>query len=617
MGAVMIAALMLAYVASYAFVSAIPDTNRDMFLAQGIASGRYYPLEGPNLGGAMNLGPFWYYLMAIPLAITSSWLGATLFVGSLASLKFPLAYLCGKRLIDARFGLLWALLLALPGWHDYERLTVFNPNLAAAAALGLAYVALRFKASPPSNRALVGCGLLLGIAIHVHPTVAIIGLLPLAAIFSHPATPAAPSTRLYQLAWYALGALMPLVPYAVSQFALGYPDAATAHTYAGQSLAWSNWSKLPLLLWSVFAVGPYISLHHLAQLSGVFLTLAVALTACLYVAALIGLAQLARSSRRDRILLTAAFAGTVTAFVWVLVLRNNTPAYFTFWLAPVYAGLVALGLVQLPVFRRFYMIVFTLVLLLSIRTAWMIAATMNSGVGALPSSQEIKRFRPGDPYVDIWLPAYAHGALGEFMCSLPAGASLHGPLAHAADWNVNADALLTCGRPTAAKLGGSGGGGPHVLGMPRLFWDRIDATPDCTIGPIGIARQPRVLESMAGEIADGARYLPRGFNRAAAHTEHFRFDLAADEALLITNYLFPYVLARIESVTINNAVVIPVATTEMARIYASPTNSAAGNRSGVVTWEIAMSLSTHAGLDIIAVPTHISRHDDRPGACRV
>ena len=612
----MIAALMLAYVASYAFVSAIPDTNRDMFLAQGIANGLHYPLEGPILGGALHLGPFWYYLMAIPLKFSSSWLAATLFVGILASLKFPLAYLCGKRLIDARFGLLWALLLALPGWHDYERQTVFNPNLAAAAALALGYVAIRFRTSPPSNFASLGCGLLLGVAIHIHPTVTIMGLLPLATIFLHPANGPRPFTRLYQLAWFAVGALMPLLPYAVSQFALGFPDTVTAQSYVGQSLAWSNWSKLPLLLWSMFAVGPYLALHYIAQLSGAVLTLSCALIVSLYVAAVIGLVRFARSSRHSRVLLAATLAAIVIAFAWVLVLRDNTPAYFTFWLAPICAGLVALGLVQLPLLRWASTVVFILVLMLSIRTTWMIATTMNEGVGALPSSQEVKQTRPGDLYVDIWLPAYAHGPMGEFMCALPAGASLHGPLAHAADWNVNTDALLACGRQTAAKLGGSGNG-PHMLGMPQLFWDRIGATPDCTVGPIGIALQPRVLESTAGTIADGTRYLPRDFNRAEARTEHFRFDLAADEALLITNYLFPYALAPIESVKINNAVVMPVATTEMARIYTSSANNATANYPGVVTWEIAMSLATHDGLDIIAVPTRNRGRDDLSGACRV
>ena len=612
----MIAALMFAYIASYAFVSAIPDTNRDMFLAQGIASGVRYPLEGPNLGGAMNLGPFWYYLMAIPLAVTSSWLAASLFVGCLASLKFLLAYLCGKRLIDARFGLLWALLLALPGWHDYERLTLFNPNPAAAAALALAYVAIRFRASPPSNFAVLGCGLLLGIAIHIHPTVAIAGLLPLAAIFSRPTASPGLLLRLYQLAWFGIGVLLPLLPYAVSQFALGYPDAVTAHAYAGHSLAWSNWSKLPLLLWGMFAVGPYLSLHYIAQLSGAFLALACALIAFLYLAAAIGLVRLARSSRRGRAVLIATLVATLVAFGWVLVLRNNTPAYFTFWLSPVCAGLVALGLVQLPVFTRARTVVFVLILLMSIRTTWTIATTMNSGVGALPSSSDVKQTRPDNLYVDIWLPAYAHGALGEFMCALPAGASLHGPLAHAADWNVNTDARLTCGRPTAAKLGGIGSG-PHLMGMPMLFWDRIGARPDCMVGPIGIATQSRVLASSVGEIADGARYLPRDFNRTQTHIERFSFELAMDEALLITNYLFPYMTARIESVMVSGAVVAPLANTEMSRVYKAPAHEVATDRSDLVKWEVSISLATHDGLDIIAVPARNSGRDDHPRACRV
>ena len=610
----MIGALMLAYIASYAFVSAIPDTNRDMFLAQGIVSGRHYPLEGPILGGAIHLGPFWYYLMAIPIAITSSWLGATLFIGFLASLKFPLAYLCGKSLIDARFGLLWALLLALPGWHDYERLTIFNPNPAAAAALALTYVALRFKASAPSYRALLGCGVLLGVAIHIHPTVAIVGILPIAATLAHRGHSRVALARLAQLSTYAFGALLPLLPYVLNQIALGYPDAAAANTYVSQSVAGSGLLKLPLLLWSMFAVGPYVALNHIAKFSGVTLVLVGLLVVGLYLAACAGLVRLAASGRRGCTLLAITLAGAAIAFAWVLMLRVNTPVYFTYWLTPICSGIVAFGLAQWPLFKRAGLIIFLLVLSLSIRSAWMIAATMNTGVGSLPGSQEIKQLRPSEPYVDIWLPAYAHGALGDFMCSLPIGASLHGPLAHAADWNVNTDALLACKRATRATLGGSTS--PQVLGMPRQFWDRIEATPDCTIGPIGIARQTRVLVSAAGEIADGARYLPREFFRAETHTEKFHFDLATDEALLITNYLFPYSLALVVGVTVDGAPVAPVATTEMARIYASPLKPTNAIGADSRVWEVAISFSNPEGLDIVAVAKKNAQSGAHLSACR-
>src|ERR1700688_1185707 len=99
-GVALVAALMVAYVAGYAWSAPNTDTADELVHAYAIRHGLSYPVEGPLLGGAVHLGPAWFYLTALPLWISSTWLSAALFVGALCAFKFLLAYLCGRRLID-------------------------------------------------------------------------------------------------------------------------------------------------------------------------------------------------------------------------------------------------------------------------------------------------------------------------------------------------------------------------------------------------------------------------------------------------------------------------------------------------------------------------------------
>ncbi len=124
-----IAALMAAYIASAVFGGSGYDGARDVAEAFAIRHLQAFPLHGTSiLGGALYLGPVWFYLLALPLAVLDSWLGVALFVGVLCSLQFPLAYATGRRLLDRRLGLLWCALLALPGWGTFELVGFSHTN---------------------------------------------------------------------------------------------------------------------------------------------------------------------------------------------------------------------------------------------------------------------------------------------------------------------------------------------------------------------------------------------------------------------------------------------------------------------------------------------------------
>src|SRR5260221_4915002 len=168
---------MAIYIAGYAWSASIQDTARDVYYAFAIHDGRFFPLEGPILGDALHLGPVWFYVLAIPLWIRDDWLSIAIFAGLIGSLKFPLAALCGERLLDSRFGLLWAACLALPGWAAFEQLIFFNANPAAAIVFVAIALWVGVRNGNLTGASAFGSGLTFAIALQIHPTTAPIMIL--------------------------------------------------------------------------------------------------------------------------------------------------------------------------------------------------------------------------------------------------------------------------------------------------------------------------------------------------------------------------------------------------------------------------------------------------------
>ena len=214
-------ALIAIYVASYAFSIAIPDSTRDIYIARAISVGDWFPSEGPVLGDAVHGGPVWFYLLAIPLLFCKSWLVAALFAGTIAGLKYLLAYVCGNRLVDRRFGLLWALALALPGWSTIEQIAFTNANVAQTCVLASLYFAIQVRERPSLWRVCV-LGIASGLAFHGHPTT--LPVIPLSLALVIHVSP--PQRRTMAALVFLVGCVAPFAPYLASQLLHGFPDFA-------------------------------------------------------------------------------------------------------------------------------------------------------------------------------------------------------------------------------------------------------------------------------------------------------------------------------------------------------------------------------------------------------
>jgi hypothetical protein len=591
---------MAASIAGYAWSGFVQDTARDVWYAGEIAAGRWFPLEGPILGGAIHLGPMWFYLLSLPALLGGGWLSIALFAGFLAAVKFPLALDCGTRLLDRRFGFLWALCLAIPGWTSFEPLVFFNANPAAAAVL--AALALWLRSADPRHAGIrmAASGFVVAAALHVHPTTAPIALL---AVDGWRRSGRATDRPAGLAACLACGFALPFVPYVVSQWAAGFPDANGAARYLGTQVALANLAALPRLLASYFVAGPAMIVRYLWPSSSA----APWVPAVLYglpLAALVPVIFLPdareRAAGRDarRVLAFLVLALAVFA-AWIAVLRPATPEYFVFAMAPAASGLAALGLHRLfarPAWRIAAGMLAGLEAAAALAVGIRMAAVVESGEGVLTSRiLDIANPEARTPFAQTWFPAWGHGALGRFLCESGPRVVLHGPLAYVVDRSVGADALLTCGTSERSVLMGSEGTpGTHWAGMSRRFWALLGRSPDCRIGSLGLVSPAAAHGTSRGiPIANGRRYFPRDPAAGSDRTARLAFDAPADDALLVSNPLLGYERLRDVRVTVGGRPANPVARNDLALLFAGPSGSAPAR------WSVSFEASTPEAIDLV------------------
>jgi hypothetical protein len=598
---VFIALLMAAYVAGYAWSAPHTDTADEILKAYGIRHGIEYPAEGPFLGNAIHLGPAWFYLTAAPLWVSQSWLAPALFVGLLCSLKFPLAYACGWRLLDREFGLLWAAALFAPGFTSIETLIFLNPNAVAAAVLAILAVFLYGLREPTRPMTFAVMGLVLGLAIHVHPTSLPAFLLAAILLVRH-------YRRSHEIVRpvlaVGLGFVLPFVPYVVSQAVNGFPDWVSTSSYMAGQIVPANAIRAPDVVANYLFTGPSAIAQYVmgwnppaAIALGVFSCVLAASSMAVLVIPSVHI----KGTRYLAIFASAfiLFAATVAA------LRPTTPFQFTYVLAPAAAGLAAVGLWALASIRYLRPIVWLAAIamvainLMAIRAMALMA---RDGEGRLPSRiMDIKGALPVTVYRDVWFPALRHDELGRFLCDAKGRTSLHGHLAYVIDKDLGLDTLLECNDRSRFVLGGMASAS-RQLGMTRPFWRALDTTPPRWIGSLGVTDRFTPLaprDSLA--IADGSTYLPRKSAQRAATVVTIEVDAREGDALLITNMLGNYEHFRVVSATVGGTRVSPIAENDLSVLYRG---SKAGDRN--TRWTFSVESTNPAGIDVVAI-------DTRPG----
>ena len=479
----LLAALVALHVALFPFATLVTDSGRDLANAYAVGHGGPYPEYGPGLFGRWKLGPVWFWLLALPLKLGASVTAAALFTGLLAAAKIPLAYGLGLRLLDARLGLLAALLIALPGWSSVGTLVLAHVSVVESALLATAWLALLAWQTRRAGPAVAAC-LVLALALHAHPTALIAAPAVVLALWRAVLVP----RRWGWLAAGAIGFVLPFAPALLAEMRSGWPQAGASLEYLGQMQPGARLARLPALVWALVTGGVWFSARFLlpAPVAVAWSALAVLLLG----AALLGGARIGAGRvpalagaglARGRLALGAGMA--LAAVVFIALLRDATPVWMVYCLVPFGVFALALGLHGLLAgWRR-------------AGVAIALLATATLGIDAALLQQRIAQDQagrillPGGSVGDIttprrrpaayspWLAVWQFDALAAEACSLPGRLALHGELAMVFDFSQGVAAQLHCDASRLPRLGGRQAD-RHLAGVPAALARELDFAPE-------------------------------------------------------------------------------------------------------------------------------------------
>lgn len=571
------------------FVEAAPfvDGIRDLQFALDIARGDSFPLVGPVFANRFHLGPFGYYLQALPLLVGLPLAAVPLFLGLLSGAKFVLAYGFGREWIDRRYGLLFAAALALPGWSGLDFFNTTTPLLVPTLLLTAFWCSLRYLRGG-SAAALNATALACSLAVQAHPSAVVLALIPALACMRH-----AMAQRQGLRLLLAVGvALLPLAPVllAIVQHGWGVvlPQAITV-TVAGSGHSLVGWMDAI----RGFALGgPLTTLRTLGS-AGWGGTLAW-ITLALWSTGLVLLGVRARRDRKAQLLAGASIATLVIVFA----ARSNTPWYFLHPLTLVCAAAVAFGWHR---WHRGHPWLIAAALALALIQSALLHAHLARGEGGFPSSELMDvRVARGDrgPPLPPWISVRHWRELGKLLCAEPGSSlALHGVLARAVDDQGGLAGRANC---TLDRVQLGGAADRHWLGLPRAVWNTLLWSPQAKIGSIGLFQPDLVFSSDSHPLADSRRYPLRAALTGPVATQQFQLR-TRDDALLVISQLSPALdFWSVDEIFLDGVAISPLHADSGLRAY-----RAAGDGLGWANWTLRISASALPWVDIVSVrPQH-------------
>jgi len=534
---------MLCVHAAAGFRSAgVPDFWRDMYWATKIAHGEAFPLTGPPIYGLVELGPWWFYLLALPIGLTGSVAIASAFVQVLAGAKYLLAWRLGTRFADARLGLAFACSLAFAGWSTIPLMFPSHTALVETMLLLLAAATWRCW-----DRLSIGNALLFGLAagacVHAHPTTAsYVCVAGVALLVRH-------------RSWSATGRLAMAAAVVLLMLAPPWFDMTTgiAHrsvdAYVGTDIAVGVAHRFPALAESALVGGAWNGFLLMTTWNAEHARMAwFAYCVCVLVA-LIGLPFAWRRDAALRRGLVAAAALFVLQTALLVVLRPITPMWMLSTLLPPLAIVLAIGWygwlgadaawrrrcagVVLAIFAALSVIPFALFLrdLRSMR----VAPGVNPYDNAIESS---------DRYVAVAVPQWPAYRVGEIAESLCDAEVLHARLAWTIEQSLAIPARLACGAWPALRYAGRQGAGHHIAGIAEPAAIASGIEPDRVVAGMAL------YESRVTPIAPTSGGKPTRLVRDQIHPDHsanafgpivVEFDANGADVAVLTNR-FPLVM---------------------------------------------------------------------------
>lgn len=483
------------YLAPYPAATLDPQGAQALHAAWRVASGQALPLQGPAFGDGWRLGPLWAYLLAPVVAAGASLTVAGVVLGALAAGKLVLAYLCGRRLVDWRLGLVWAVLLIVPGWASLEQMRLAPANIGATAVLAWLYCAVRTQQTP-APRWLASTALLAALGAHVHISLLVLTPLTLGIALQY-----LYRARAAGLAATGVAAVAWLLPWTTTLMVGGEAQAAGA---GAPMLDPGSLVVVPELIWRVLAGGTWMAAEYLLPAwAGGGLWLALAATAGLL--SLAGLLPALIDFPRT----LGIMAGLALALAAAVALAGPpVGAQGVLALNALLSGLLALGLrAWLAAYNPWSRGVVALAIAALLAGGVCVSAAAidrahNAGEILLPGGGETAMGDGGEPEprAVAMFPLWAHDLLGARLCAAEVPTVLHGDLASVTARSQAIGVRMRCGRRAELHIGGSGPGGVarHIAGFPRASWQALDRVASAELAGFVLTKRVRSVHPRRG-----------------------------------------------------------------------------------------------------------------------
>ena len=525
----------------------VPDSWRDIYWATMIAHGEQFPLTGPPIYRLLELGPWWFYLLAVPIGLFGRVAAASVFVQLLAGTKYLLAWRLGTRLVDARLGLAFACSLAMAGWSTIPLMFPSHTAMVEATLLLLAGATWRCWLRLSFGNAIL-LGLAAGACLNAHPTTAgYIVVAGIALLVRHRSWPA--------FGWLTLAAVLVALMLAPPWFDGTRVEGRPLDAYLGADIAIDVWRRIVALGASAVVGGAWngFSLMTSWSLTGIRVAWFVYCACVLFAAA--GLLLLPRDGARLRSAAGIAAAVFIAQAAFLVVLRPITPMWMLSSLLPPLA--VVLGLGWYGWFRadRHAMRVGAMVMLA------LFAALSIAPFGLYLRDLRSVRVAPGvNPYQNViersdryafatvpFLPVRRIDRIAPLLCD---EAVLHARLAWMVEQTLGTPVRLACGHWPHLRYGGREGPGPHIAGLFARASLASGIAPDRVVA--GMALYERVTA-----IAPAAGGNPTQLRRDQIHPDRapdlpltvvFDFDTSGADVPVLTNRFSTAMPMKVRSV---------------------------------------------------------------------
>ena len=565
------------------------DLARDMFIAWRTLHGGGVPLSGPVLAGTIHLGPVWYWLLTLLLALGRGWQGAMLLLGLLAGMQYPLAYLAGKELHSRRAGMLWACALLIPSWSTFEWTLPLHYLLSSTCVLAFVLCAARYWRRP-QLRYLVGTALAFVLCLHAHPANAGLAWVGLALLVW---AMRSGNCRPRDVLIAAAVALLPLLPYLAWDAAHDFADLRAGAHYLGSGEHTGHLRAAGSLLIATASGGAGYWFASMLKWSALAAALATLTIGAVGIIGLAGAAAALRSAS-TRQLMVVAFGSATAILLTTALLRDMTPYYMTTALRVLLVGIASIGLAALG--RR--------ALATSVQALAVAVSVASFAVCATAAAHLQKHgdwpftffplFNVGEapqPTTPLLLmPAYGVGDSGKFLCALNAPTA-HGVLAQYLLHGYAIDMRLACGR-SDVKLGGSDADRQHWLGLSRALLARSGVRPERRLGSIAlVSAQPQ----SAGPAIDppSLPVYPAYQPKPDPGERVVRFALGSKRHIAVSNIAFGFATSPEVAVTLAGRRIEPIAEDAVSRVFACTQCSDAD----IV--EVALKASDLADVDVV------------------